>query len=173
MFNTENLRIAEIRNFDVEHMGLEFTNPVGYVLLLNRGDTYINVLNPGEIFPIYKRVPNTHNKAKLDDFYFGTKIESVVGDAQNGEAWLLVDNIDVKDGFSSDEVTLRQIEDFVLGSNLFFKDRTELAQARLKQKTSWLEELKLLGVVKADEAPLGAYKRFFEDRAHGVVYEKK
>ena len=47
-FKTEDLRIAAVRHFDIEHNGLGYTEPLGLKVLLQRGDTYINLLNPGE-----------------------------------------------------------------------------------------------------------------------------
>ena len=45
IIKTENLKLAEVRYFDVERNGLEFTPPLSHVVLLNRGDTYVSLLN--------------------------------------------------------------------------------------------------------------------------------
>ena len=44
MIKVKDIKLADVRYFDREHNGLEFTDAVSRVILLNRGDTYINLL---------------------------------------------------------------------------------------------------------------------------------
>ena len=69
MIKTENIKLAEVRYFDVENNGLEYTPPLSHVILLNRGDTYISLLNCGDFAPIYKRVKHT-SKIYNEDYCF-------------------------------------------------------------------------------------------------------
>ena len=41
MIKVKDLTVADVRYFDQAHNGLEYTEPVSRVVLLNRGDTYI------------------------------------------------------------------------------------------------------------------------------------
>ena len=142
MIKVKDIKVADVRYFDGEHNGLEFTEPLSRVVLLNRGDTYINLLNPGEFAPIYKRIPNTTNAYSTED-YFGTKIEHVSGMERTGEAWLLTDG-DFRCIFSGDEVTIKEIEDYVLRSSYYFHNRAELIDRRLGQRKANNREIMLM-----------------------------
>lgn len=171
MIKVKDLTVADVRYFDKEHNGLEYTNAVSRVVLLNRGDTYINVLNPGEIAPIYRRIPNTTNAYSTED-YFGTKIEHVYGEEATGEAWLLSD-VDFKRVFHKDEVSLKEVEDYVLRSSYYFHNRAELIERRLEQgKLSTRDIMLLVDTKVKDEHSKVEMDSFFAERGVKKVYSK-
>ena len=165
--NTKDLRLAEVRYYDAAHNGLEYTKPLANVVLLNRGDTYISLLNPGDIAPIYKRVENTTNILGTED-YFGTKIEQVSGDSTSGEAWLLAD-ADFTRIFGKEQVEIREVEDYVLRSNLFFKDRPALAADRAK--SSAISAIRMRRIIEDDQVSLNSMLLFFAEREEQKVYQ--
>lgn len=166
--NTDDLKLAEVRYYDVEHNGLEYTKPLAYVVLLNRGDTYVSLLNPGDIAPIYERVPYTSNAVGTED-YIGTKIRQVFGDVISGEAWLLTD-FDFTTKFDRKDVEIKDVEDFVLGSELFFKDRISLAQDRAKKSIT--QRFLMSKVIVKDQEPMREMLEFFAERDSKKVYQK-
>ena len=166
--NTSDLKLAEVRYYDVPHNGLEYTKPLAYVVLLNRGDTYVSLLNPGDIAPIYERVPYTSNAVGTED-YIGTKIRQVSGESVSGEAWLLTD-FDFTTKFDRKDVEIEAVEDFVLGSGLFFKDRISLAQDRARR--SGVRRFLMGKIIEKDQEPMREMLEFFEERSSKKVYEK-
>lgn len=176
-FNTRDLKVAAIRHFDVEHNGLEYTDPLGYKILLKRGDTYINVLNIGEIAPIYTRVPYTTNKHRfqgdaLEDSYFGTKIDLVAGVEQEGEAWLLTHK-DLAFEMGKSEVSLRDVEAYVLASSDFYPDRTSIVQDRLEnEKLSFSDRRTLVKIMNRDWESNNKMQEFFAERGIQKVIQK-
>ena len=166
--NTRDLKLAEVRYYDAEHNGLELTRPLAYVVLLNRGDTYVSLLNPGEIAPIYERVPRTVNVTSTGD-YFGTKVRQLSGDSDSGEVWLLTD-YDFVTKISKEKVDINDVEDYVLDSNLFFKDRIALAESRAKR--SAIQRFKMGKIIAADQEDMNNMLSFFAERASQKVYQK-
>ena len=172
MINTKDLKIAAIRYYDDEHNGMEFTDPVSHVVLLNRGDTYINLLNPGEVCPIWVRVPNTTNAIGSSDEYIGTKIDIVQGDIQSGEAWL-IDDTDMSSCFGKENVSLRDVENYVISSSDYFHNRAELIQDRLRrERMSYRQRRELIKIKEHDGVKFGEMEAFFEERGVQKVKQK-
>ena len=171
MIKVKDLIVADVRYFDMIHNGLEYTGPISKVILLNRGDTYINLLNPGEIAPIYRRIPNTTNAYSTED-YFGTKIEHVCGEEVTGEAWLLAD-VDFGKIFQNEEVSIEDVEDYVLKSDDYFHNRSELIERRLHQKrTNSRDIMVMVGTKIKDEKKRAEMESFFAERGIQKVYSK-
>lgn len=171
MIKVKDLTVADVRYFDKEHNGLEYAEPVSRVVLLNRGDTYINLLNPGEIAPIYRRIPNTTNAYSTEE-YFGTKIEHVCGEEANGEAWLLAD-VDFSRIFHSEYVDIRDVEDYVLETCDYYHNRADLIESRLQRGGLNTREIMLLVDTKVkDGHKKDDMDRFFAERGVQKVYRK-
>ena len=171
MIKVKDIKLADVRYFDIHHNGLEFVEPVSRVVLLNRGDTYINLLNPGEIAPIYSRIPNTTNAYSTED-YFGTKIKHESGMERTGEAWLLTD-VDFRCVFPSSEVSIEDIENYVLRSSYYYHNRAEIIERRLKRgKLSNREVMLLVDTRVKDEEAKAKMDKFFAERGVKKVYSK-
>lgn len=161
--NVKDLKLAELRCF--ENDNIKLTNPFGYGILLkiNEG-SYVNILNIGERYPIFERKQVLDFTSK-DEFriknvgeYNGNVLQLLANKDQlkDGACWL------IKNGsFSSlgEQVTIEQIEDYVLNSDLFFKDRMDIAQDRLKKFKS---PFKMLGIIEKDRSELSAVNHYFE-----------
>lgn len=163
IINTKELKIAAVRYFDKDKNGLELTDPISHVVLLNRGATYISLFSPGELAPIYKRLPCTANKCGLEDSY-GTKIKLVSGEVQTGEAWLLTDT-DFYSVFGKGLVSLRDVEDYVIESGDYFHDRADIIRQRISSERLPIRDKKrLLKIVQQDEINKGNMDSFFKER---------
>ena len=165
---TKDLKLAEVRYFDKENNGLELTPPLSYVVLLNRGDTYISLLNPGEFYPVYKRVKHKSNVYSEDE-YIGTKVELMCGEVCNGEAWLLND-VDFNKHFGCEEVDMDTVYDYVITSSLFFKDRLELAKNYANRHG--LPFFTIRNIVKKDQKSIDDMNAFFAEREKQKVMKK-
>ena len=171
MIKVKDLCVADVRYFDEKHNGMEYTDPVSRVILLKRGDTYINLLNPGEIAPIYRRVPNTTNALGTED-YFGTKIQHVCGDEVTGEAWLLA-SVDFNRIFADEEVTIEDVEDYVLRTNYYYHNREELIERRIhRMRQNSRDVMSLIEKKLDDEKKRAKMVEFFAERGVHKVYTK-
>lgn len=171
MIKVKDLKVADVRYFDKAHNGMEYTQPLSRVVLLNRGDTYINLLNPGEIAPIYRRIPNTTNAYSTED-YFGTKIEHVCGEEVTGEAWLLAD-IDFSRIFHSEYVDIKDVEDYVLRTSDYYHNRADLIESRLQRGGLSTRDIMLLVDTKVkDKEKKAEMDAFFNERGVQKVYSK-
>lgn len=172
MINTKDLKLAAVRYYDNEHNGMEFTDPISHVVLFNRGDTYINLLNPGEICPVWTRVPNTTNVIGSSDEYIGTKVDIVHGDIQSGEAWL-IDDTDMSSCFGREVVSLRDVENYVIFSCDYFHNRVEIIQDRLRrEKMSPIRKRELIRIKEHDRVKFGEMETFFKERGVQKVKQK-
>ena len=167
--NTKNLSVAEVRYYDLEKNGLEYTPPLSHVVLLNRGDTYVNLFNCADFAPVYTRVKNVSNRFKDSDEFFGTKINLVCGEVQSGEAWLIND-IDFSEVFNTEEVDVDDVENYVLESDLFFKDRLEIIATL--QKRYILPEVSVRSIIEKDQKLLDEMNAFFAEREKQKVKQK-
>ena len=130
-FNRESLKLAELKYYDHKHNGIEVSEPLSFVVLVQIGDRYFNALDPIEELPTFERVPGTTNS--YDDDYFGTKVRLITDGCSTGPCWLISTEYDVKKKFAGEVVTKRELEDYVLWSPLFFKDRIDIAKDRLSK----------------------------------------
>lgn len=167
--NTKDLSVAEVRYYDKEKNGLEYTSPLSYVILLNRGDTYVNLFNCGDFAPVYTRIKNVSNRFKDSDEFFGTKINLVCGEVQSGEAWLISD-VNFSEVFGMEEVDVDDIENYVIESDLFFKDRLEIIKTL--QKRYVLPEVSVRSVLEKDQKSLDEMNAFFAEREKQKVKQK-
>ena len=124
---TKKLKLAQVRYYDEEHNGVEVPSLKAYVFLLKSGESYINILNPGEDLPVYERVPYTNTTLDGDDY--GTKIVLAYGECESGPCYV-VENIGMDHIFEVDSISLRQLKEYVMKSNLFFMDRLEIMKHR-------------------------------------------
>lgn len=172
-FNVEDLKIAELRCF--ANNNIKLTKPFGYgVLLRIDEDSYVNILNIGERYPIFE-------KKQILDFTAEDEIRIKNVGEYNGNAIQLVANEDqLKDGACwlikggsfvglEEQVTLEQIEDYVLNSELFFKDRMDIAKDRLKKLK---RPVKMLGIIEKDRSGLAIINSYFEKYEDSKVKRK-
>lgn len=130
-FRKDSLKLAELKYYDHKHNGIEVSEPLSYIVLVQIGDRYFNALDPIEELPTFERVPGTTNS--YDDDYFGTKVRLITDGCSTGPCWLISTDYDIQKKFEGEEVSKRELEDYVLTSPLYFKDRIDIAKDRLSK----------------------------------------
>lgn len=158
-FNRENLHLAELKYFDMEHNGIEVTPPASFVVIYGADGQYFNVLDPLEELPTFERVPGTTNS--YGDDYFGTKVRVLTEHCSTGPCWLINTDEDVRGAFTGDVVTRREIEDYVLGSPLYFKDRLDVAKERL---VKFEQPFRMARIVRREKEKAKEVDEFFRIR---------
>ena len=120
------LRLARLRYFDEVANAVEIPSEEAYAFLVDVHGTYINPFNPFEEVPVYDRTNYTNTT--LDGVSYGTKIVLASGEVKDGPCYVLEKN-DGREIFDKEEVTIKDLEDYMFASQDFFFDRMEVAKA--------------------------------------------
>lgn len=161
MIDTSSLKLAQVRYFDMEHNGVEIPELKAYVFLRKVGEHYINVLNPLEELPVYDRVP--YANTTMDGMDYGTKIVLAQGECQEGPCYV-IENLGVSNVFGTEQISMEQLQEFVLKSHMFFVDRIQLL--REKKIVPFNKQL------RDDLNQMEALKKYFASCGKGVGYRK-
>lgn len=165
-FSKESLRLAELKYYDHKHNGIEVSEPLSYIVLVKIGDRYFNALDPVEELPTFERVPGTTNS--YGDDYFGTKVRLLTDGCSTGPCWLITNERNLSREFYGDEVSKRQIEDYILMSPLFFKDRIDIAKERVK---SFERPYRMASIISRDKHKLDDIHAFYKARMSDLSRE--
>lgn len=130
-FNKDNLYIAGLRYFNKENNGIELGENLSYGIIVKDevSDTYYNVFNLCEEYPIFRR--SCYSNYTEDDEPYGSKIIYHDGLLKDGPCWLIQEKL-----FSDNlpgVVTLSELEKIVLYSDKYFKDRKEISRKYLRK----------------------------------------
>ena len=157
-YSRKDLYLAELKYYDEEHNGVEFGEELSLVVLssFKKGDEtiYYNVLNEGEVLPTFGRSME-YGQYDENGEQYGTMMRHLGGKLQTGPCWVLRHNLDNYD--LEEPVTREAIEDAVLNSEYYFKDRKEIAERKRKEKGNFFKMIKILRRDSADEE----YMNFF------------
>lgn len=167
-FKVRDLKLAELKYYDEEHNGIEVMEPLSYVVLLRMGNSYVNFFKPEEIYPVFERTPYANVSVK-DGEEFGTKVRLLTDeeDCVSGPCWLLDREDDSCD--KRDVVSVLEVEDYVLNSYRYFKDRIAIANERLK---NFEHPFLMWRIIKRDGDKALEIEKFFEDRKKSSVKVK-
>lgn len=133
-FKREDLYIVGLRFYDKDHGkdgALVFSDNLSYLIVtkskVEGNNNYYNVFDKKETYPLFKRT-NYANYRSNGEAY-GTKMELVSdgGFLETGPCWLVQEQLPEELG---DEVSLKTLEDLVLKSDKYFKDREIIAKKR-------------------------------------------
>ena len=166
IFDRNKLHLAEVKYFDIKHNGIELTDPAALVVVYEIDGRYINPLCHYEEFPTFKRT-NVPNYNGSTDEYFGTKVVQLTEECSTGPCWLLRDNDDFGEKLD-DQVTLVDLEEYVLGSPYYFKDRLDIAKARLRK---FERPFAMSRIVRKDKESYEQYCEFFSSRRSDLTRE--
>lgn len=165
----DNLKLAELKYFDKEHNGIELTEPLSYIVLFNNGDDYVNLLSPDESYPVFIRKPHYTNYYGDGGETYGTKVKLLTNEEEcvTGPCWLLCNN-DLK-MVLGDVTTLKDVQNYVLRSHYYFKDRLSLVTAKMRR---FQDMRKMREILVTDLKKRDALYTFFEERQKGKSYIK-
>ncbi len=142
MEKTNKFYVAELKKFDPVRNGFEFDSTISKGIFVRDEDSnrYINVLDPLDERSVYRR--STFYGEYMGDDQFGTKVVLDSGYGYDDYAWILTgEYIDT---------TLDEIEDYVLNSDDFYKDRVLLASEKLSEKKNLLDKIELYKILRED-----------------------
>lgn len=158
-FKTKDIKLAELKYFDKDHGGMEYMDSLSLIFVAKVGDEYVNLLNICESYQTYERVPYSNTTNDGEDF--GTMISLVSGVEKNGPCWLLTGQ-KVDDLLKEETVSIEELEDYVLNSRDYFKDRYDIAFNRLYRGERLF---KMLDIINKDITKKRNIDRFFDIKA--------
>ena len=159
-FKRDKLHLAELKYFDMQNNGIELSEPASYVVVYEIEDgKFLNALDPFEELPTFERIPCTTNIYGGQDYY-GSKIRVLTDNYSTGPCWLLCDE-KFRRSLPGMEIPLSEIENYVLDSSLYFKDRLDIAKKRLRK---FEQPFKMARIVRCDKEKEGCVEEFFRIR---------
>ena len=147
VFKTDDLRLARVRYFDSKHHGTEFLADVeAYAFLEKVGEQFVNIFDPTDGLAVFDRL--IYPNVDAYGYPYGNKLRHVCGEEVDGACYV-IEKESVKNLMKSDEITLKQLTDYVLKSEHFFVDRIALWKqerpgSRLRLLSKHLQDEKLL-----------------------------
>lgn len=161
-FKRENLFLAEVKYFDKEKKGIEVSDNLSYVVVARCGNekdgyTYFNALDMNDIHPVFERSSCYTNYYNGMDY--GNKMIFVGGWLENGPCWVIKSELSRR--CFDEDVSLEEIEEAVLNSSNYFKDRKNIALKRFKKMK---EPFKMIKIILDDSVKEDYYNYFFMER---------
>ncbi len=151
--------IAGVRYLNLENNGIELSNNLSYVVVSKKKvgteDIFYNVFLENESYPTFMRNRFYTNYTDNQESY-GTKMNYQGGKLETGPCWILEGKVE--------DVSIKDIEDIVLSSHYYFKDRIKIAERRLKKYP-----IKLLKVLLKDYKQKEIMDKYFEKRKVKVL----
>lgn len=158
---TNRLFLAGVRYFDIEHNGVEILPLEAYAFLTEVNGKYVNIFSPEEELPVYKRVPYSNTTRDGEDY--GSMIMLVNGEVVEGPCFVLEAE---QPYFRKEEMTMEELEQYIVSSDKFFVDRIKILQNKRKL---------LFGRKKLqkDLSDLEKLNDFFGSYEKGITYRKE
>ena len=152
---TKDLNLVTLKYYE-EGNGVEVSDNFSYAFLVKIKDgVYINPFSQLELYPVFERLP--YYNTTLDGEEYGNKLRLLNDVDVTGPCYIVVgDNV-----FDKDVISYEELENYILNSSNFFKDRFYIAKDRL---TKLKQPLKMLSIMKNDVLKLDDIDKYFYDR---------
>ena len=167
LMDTNKIRLARVKYYDVEKNGAELSEHEAYAFLFQVNEhKYINPFDPFEELPVLDRTFYANVASNGEEF--GTKLIHVCGELENGPCYVL-ERLSVKDLFKKDGISLFDLKKYILHSKKFFVDRRHIIES-LDEPI--IKKSRFLPTILSDEASMDKLKRFFSNHEVGKQYIK-
>lgn len=152
------LVLADLRIYD-KKFGVEVDFDMPKVLLIEKDGVYHNVFNEEEVYPLCKRLP--YSNTTLDGDSYGTKLSVNEKELEKNIGLCAIedDKTSILEDCNSSYIDLKNLEDKVINSDLFFKDRATILYKRANELTSKRKARKLMKLVERDYEKLKHYEK--------------
>ena len=152
IINTEDLRLARIKYYDVAHNGAELSDIEAYAFLKKTGDRYVNVFDILKDLPVLDRsiYPNVMRNGEE----FGNRLIHVCGELKDGPCYV-IEPFSMREVIGFDYISEEELKEFVLRSDKFFVDRIKL----IEEETG-MKRIKLQPVLKSDVENMQAFQEY-------------
>lgn len=162
ILNLKKLRIGVLKNFSLENNGVEVSENLAYVVLEEgKNPKYLNIYDITEMLdeiPIFKRLPYSNSTKFGEDF--GSKLKVVQGEEnlKSGPCYVLLKD-DLSVYLEKDFMSAKELEEYIINSKYYFKDRGDLVLERMKR-----HPIKMAKILYSDFKEGEKVQKFFEER---------
>lgn len=161
------IRMVDFKYY-VDGKGVEHTDSLSKGVLVDFGNgRYVNPFCISDSYPIFER--GFSSNTTYGGHSFGTRVHHVANKLTTGPCWIL-DNKDFSEEIGKDEISLDDLENYILMSNEFYKDRIRIAEKRLFKGR---KKHKMMRIIARDEESLAEMEKFFVEREHSIQKIKK
>lgn len=169
-YNTNLMRIGELRYYSKENNGVEVSAPLSYGMFMFLEGHWVNIFDVSDDNSIFVRLRCYGNVTNYG-FEYGSKLQLVSDEEKekSGPCWILGD-VTFSKVIGKEEVSLEEVENYILNSSDYFKDRAEIALQRIH---SWDSPIKMYGVIRRDRKDREKMDSFFAERSKTVQKVKK
>ena len=162
ILNLKKLRIGVLKNFSLENNGVEVSENLAYVVLEEgKNPQYLNIYDITEMLdniPVFERLPYSNSTKCGEDF--GSKLKVVLGEEnlKSGPFYVLLKD-DLSVYLGKDFMSAKELEEYVINSKYYFKDREDLVLERMKR-----HPIKMAKILYSDFKQGEKVRKFFEER---------
>ena len=168
LMNTEKLRLARVKYYNVEKNGAELSEHDAYAFLYQIAEKkFVNPFDLLEDLPVLDRSFYA-NVMMPSGEYYGTKIVHVCGELQNGPCYVM-EKMSVRSLFGRNFVTMEDLRNYILKSKKFFVDRIHIIE---ELKEPFYKKSRYLPIVLSDEKKMAAFKSYLQEHECDRVYKK-
>lgn len=160
MIKTDDLLLVTLKYYEKDK-GVEVADNFAYAFLIKVGeDSYINPFSPLDLYPVFERLP--YSNSTIDGESYGSKLKLLNDIDTTGPCYVVVGT----NTFDKDKISYEELENYILNSSKFFRDRFYIARDRL---TKLKQPLKMCKIMKNDVFMLDNIDNYFCDR---IGYQK-
>lgn len=161
------IKMVDLKYY-VDGKGIELSESLSKGVMVDFGNgRYVNPFCVSDSYPIFGRSHSSN--VTTDGHAFGTRVYHVSNKLVTGPCWVL-DTKDFSKVVGKEEISLEDLEDYILGSSDFYKDRIRIAEKRLFKGK---KKHKMMKIISHDEILMADMERFFNERELGVQKVKK
>ena len=165
--SSSRIKIVDLKYY-VDGKGIELSDSLSKGVMVDFGNgRYINPFCISDSYPIFER--GYSSNVTIDGHAFGTRVHHVSNKLVTGPCWVL-DTKDFSKIIGKEEISLEDLENFILSSSDFYKDRIRIAEKRLFHGK---KKHKMMRIISYDEIELSKMESFFHEREIGVQKVKK
>lgn len=170
-YDKNSIRLAEVRFYCMEGLSIGRTmlfpeKEKVYAFLLKNGDHYANIIS-GEELPVYERCKAAMGENQTQDMYFhGSKLVLAYGEEKEGLCYV-VDPF-TNEVFRNEKVKFSEIVDYMVHSDKFFVDRSELIKNRIVP----MYQKERIRTMLEDSNKLDKFNQYLEKKGKEYQYHK-
>lgn len=155
IINVKDVKFVALKYYE-ENKGVEVGDPVSYAFLIKHKGLYINPFSPLDLYPVFERV-TYYSNTTLDGEDYGAKVMLINNIENTGPCYVILG----EKVFDKDEISISELEEYMLRSKYFFKDRFSIAERRFKE---FRNPLKMYNIMRKDQENHKKMEDFYSKR---------
>lgn len=170
MLNTRSLFMVDVRFYDI-NSGIEVEREelIAKAIVLKVNKDYFNAI-------IGERYPYIEGYGQRKDSYisFG-RIKNKELMKEKGICYVKTNSSFMDELKRKEQISMRELEDKILNSNIYFKDRVYIAESRIKlnqRKIKFPNKIKMLRIINSDNYKNNHFKRKLNEIMEQKEYKK-